>query len=220
MHHHCPVRWVKYSGVKGYVPLHPRDVAGKPPINLKHGVFETTGKKGGPFTKVAYNSATEVKVLKSAPKEYLKTSYPSLTRAETPRLEAHLVKDGFGPAKDASIKTTGTPIRFDQRSESFLLARQVTEGSKTTMVTEHYGGRNDVSFMRSGGGFAGGGSAYHSGAGGFSGGASHSSFSGGSSGGFHGGGGSSGGGGGGFHGGGGGGGSSGGGGGGGGGSHK
>jgi hypothetical protein len=203
-HHHCPVRWVQYEGKKGYVPLHPHDVAGKPPLNLKHGVFET-GKKNEPAHQVAFNAATNVKVLSGTPKEFLKPYYPSISRAEAPRLEAHMVKDHSGIAGDNNIKPTGTPIRFDHKSDSFVLATQVAQGSKTAMVTEHFGGRSDGSSMRGGGGFSSGGS-------GFSGGASHSSSSGGGGGGggFHGGGGSfsGGGGGGGSHGGGGGGGTS------------
>ena len=35
-HHHSPVRWVKANGKRGYVPIHPRDVAGKEPRNLQH----------------------------------------------------------------------------------------------------------------------------------------------------------------------------------------
>ncbi len=208
-HHHCPVRWVEYSGKKGYVPLHPHDVAGKPPLNLKHGVFET-GKKNEPAHQVAFNAATNMKVLSGTPKEFLKPYYPSIARAEAPRLEAHLVKDHPGVAGD-NIKSTGTPIRFDHKSDSFVLPMQVAQGGKTAMMTEHFGGRSDGSPMRGGGGFSSGGSSFHSGGGGFSGGASHSSSSGGGGGGFHGGGGGSfsgGGGGGGSHGGGGGGGSS------------
>jgi hypothetical protein len=220
-HHHCPVRWVKVGGTKGYVPLHPHDVAGKPPINAKHGIFETSGKKGEATQLVAYNSSTPMKVLKGAPKEFSKDFYPPLQRAETPHLEAHLVKDGFVDSKEGSLKAAGTPIRFDHRSESLSVARQVTQGSKTTTVTDHFGGRAEVAAIRGGEGFSsGGGSSFHSGGGGFSGGGSSHSSSGGGGGGFRGGGGSSGGGGGGGSHGGGGGASSGGGGGGGGGSHK
>ncbi len=187
-HHHCPVRWVKYGGTKAYVPLHPRDVAGKPPINLKHGVFENTGKRDGTVERVAYSSATQVKVLSAPPKEFSKAFYMPLRHADAPQLEAHLVKDGLG-AKDASLKAAGTPIRFDRHSESFLVARQETQGGKTSTVTEHFGGPSAGS-MRGGGGFATGGSSFHSGGGsGYSGGASHASSSGGSGGGgFHGGG--------------------------------
>jgi hypothetical protein len=62
---------VTYGGKKGFVPIHPHDVAGRTPLNLKHGVFET-GRKGESVRQVAFNSATSVKVLDGAPKEFLK----------------------------------------------------------------------------------------------------------------------------------------------------
>jgi len=198
-HHHCPVRWVKYGGSKAYVPMHPHDIAGKTPINLKHGVFQTTGRKGESVEHVAFNAGTPVKLLSSTPKEFLKPYFPPLQHAETPRLEAHLVKDELAPGKEGATKPVGTPITFDHRSGSFQLARQVMQGGKSTTVTEHFGGNE-------GGNFSNGNSGSRS-SGSYSGSFSHSSSNtGGGGGGFHGG--SSGGGGGGSHGGGGGGGAS------------
>ncbi|HMH13158.1 MAG TPA: hypothetical protein VK578_08630 [Edaphobacter sp.] len=130
-HHHCPVHWVKYGGTKGYVPIHPHDVAGKPPINLKHGVFEPSGHKGDSVQHVAFNSSTPVKVLDGTPKEFLKPYFSPLQRAETPHLEAHLVKDGLAPGRNTATRPVGTAITFDHKSQSFLLARQVTGAAKT-----------------------------------------------------------------------------------------
>ncbi len=179
-HHDCPVHWVKYGGTKGYVPIHPHDVAGKPPINLKHGVFETSGRKGESVQHVAFNSSIPVKVLEGAPKEFLKPYFPPLQRAETPHLEAHMVKDGVAPFKDNPTRPTGTPITFDHKSQSFMMARQVTEGSKNTTVTEHFGGRSENFQAHNGGGnFAPGNSASRS-AGGYSGSYNHSASSAGS----------------------------------------
>jgi hypothetical protein len=173
-HHHCPVRWVKVGRTTGYVPLHPHDVAGKPPVNLKHGVFETTGRKGESVQHVAFNPDAPVKLLNSAPKAFEKTYFPVIQRAETPRLEAHLAKDGLAPGNDGNSKPIGTAINFDHRSQSFTLARQVTEGGKNSVVTEHFGGSNNVAMRSSGGsGNGGSGSFSHSssgGGGGFSGG--------------------------------------------------
>ena len=39
----------------GFVPLHPRDVAGKPPVNLKDGIFQVTGKKDQPIERVGFD---------------------------------------------------------------------------------------------------------------------------------------------------------------------
>lgn len=151
-HHHCPVHWVKYGSTKGYVPIHPHDVAGKPPINLKHGVFEISGRKSESVQQVAFNSSTPVKLLDTTPKEFLKPYFPPLQHAETPRLEAHLVKDGLAPSKDTTVRPIGTPITFDRKSQSFVLARQVTEGGKNTTVTERFGGRNESFQAHNGGG--------------------------------------------------------------------
>ena len=151
-HHLCPVRWVKYGGSKGYVPLHPRDVAGKTPINLKHGVFQTTGRKGESVEHVAFTADKSVKLLDTAPKEFLKPYFPPLQRAETPRLEAHLVKDGFVVSKEGAIKPAGTAITFDHRSQSIVLAHQVMQGGKNTTVTERFGGSSNSFQGRSGSG--------------------------------------------------------------------
>ncbi len=69
-HHICPVRWVKYGGTKAYVPVHPYDVLGKAPLNLKHGVFETSGRKGETAQRVAFDSSKSVMPLMSTPKEF------------------------------------------------------------------------------------------------------------------------------------------------------
>ena len=177
-HHHCPVRWVNYGRSKAFVPIHPHDVAGKPPINLKYGVFETSGKKGESVERVAFDPGTQVKVLNTAPKEFRAQYFPPLQRAETPRVEAHLVKDAAGPGRNANAKSSGTAITFDHKSESFLVARQVTVGSRTSMVTERFGGGGGV---RSGGGSWSGGS--HGSGGSNMAGGSRSSGSGGSGGG-------------------------------------
>jgi hypothetical protein len=110
-HHHCPVRWVKYGGSKGFVPLHPHDVAGKTPLNLKHGIFQTTGRKGESVEHVAFNPGKPVKLLDTSPKEFLKPYFPPLQHAETPRLEAHLVKDGFIAGKEGTARPTGTAAK-------------------------------------------------------------------------------------------------------------
>ncbi len=212
-HHFCPVHWVKYGGTKAYVPVHPHDVPGKTPLNLKHGVFETSGKKGDSVQRVAYDASKSAQPLTSTPKEFRTAYYPTLTRTETPHLEAHLVKEASLSGKEGT-KSAGTAITFDHRSQSFSVGRQVTVGTRTSTVTEHFGGfqahngggawngGSGGSGFRSGGGSSGGfshggsnsgGGTSHSSGGGFSGGGggSHSSSGGGGGGTSSGGGGAS-----------------------------
>lgn len=118
-HHHPPVHWVKSGRAVGYVPIHPHDVAGKPPLNLKDGFFHPLDKSGSKIEVMAYNASAPVKLLAEAPREFLKESYVPLAKAEAPSAEAHLLKPSSVEAKDS-----GTPITFDHKTQSFMVARQ------------------------------------------------------------------------------------------------
>jgi FecR protein len=192
-HHHCPVHWVKAGGKTGFVPIHPRDEKGKPPVNMQHGVYALAGHKGQSVERIGFDPAQHVKVLEDAPKEFRKQYYAPLERAEAPRVEAHPMHEVMLASKDGGlVKAIGTPITFDSKSQSFMMARQVTQGGRMSTVSEPVGGRNGNlqarggdggGFSRSGGGsYSGGGS--RSGSSGYSGGGgSHGSGSSGSSGG-------------------------------------
>jgi hypothetical protein len=150
-HHRCPVHWVKYGKVRGFVPIHPHDVAGKPPLNLQHGVFVPEKKQGDTLEWVAFERGTSVKLLGGPPKEFEGAYRPALQRADEPRLEAHLAKDGMGVENRAGLRSEGTPITFDHKSHSFVLARQITQGGKTVTLTEHFGSGGLTHAARGGG---------------------------------------------------------------------
>jgi len=170
-HHHCPVRWVRNGRNVGFVPIHPKDVAGKPPINLKDGLFKMTGKKDQPVAHIPFEQGKPVNVLDQPPKEFRRPQFEPLKSAEVPRAEAHsafeVARSGKGPlpAKDTpTVKGTafagstmvknpevkgsqttdhGTPITFDRKSQSFSIARQVNVEGKPTTVNEPLGGRGE-----------------------------------------------------------------------------
>jgi hypothetical protein len=184
-HHRSPVRWVKYGRSSGFVPLHPYDLAGKLPLNLRHGVFLTSGKNNESVERVSFSSTTQVTLLGAPPKSFERPYLPPLQRAEAPHLEAHLIKDGLLAKPGATERPAGLPLTFDHKSQSFLLAHQVTQGGKTITSVQHFGGfagsghsGGGGGFGRSGGGSGGGGSSHFSGSSGSSGsssGGSHSS---------------------------------------------
>jgi hypothetical protein len=189
-HHHPPLHWVKCGRITGYVPRHPHDVEGKPPLNLKHGIFVPNDRNKS-VRQVAFNPGSSLKLLEEPPKDFRKTYFPPLPRTESPHVEAHLVKNAFSGNKDQHGVNTGALITFDHKSQSFMLARQVTQGGRSTTVTEPFGGRtngarSDGNSMRGGEGFgssrggsSGSASAAHSG------GSGGGSFGGGSGGGSH-----------------------------------
>ena len=87
-HYHCPVHWVHNGHHQGYVPIHPRDVMGKPPLNLKYGLFHVDGKHST-VERVNFEADRGVKVLAEPPREFRKAQLAVLKMADTPRAEAH-----------------------------------------------------------------------------------------------------------------------------------
>jgi len=149
-HHHCPVRWVKNGKNTGFVPIHPRDVAGKPPLNLKHAVFQAGERKDASAQRVTYEAGKDLKLLDGTPKEFRKDDAMPLEKAETPRMEAYSLRDTVFVARPGEPgKMPGSSIAFDHKSQSFMLARSVTVGGKATTVSMPIVGR--VGGMQAGG---------------------------------------------------------------------
>jgi hypothetical protein len=133
-HHHPPVRWVKSGRSVAYVPLHPHDVTGKPPINRRHDAFVVNDKEKS-VERVTLDPRGEIKVLDVAPKEFRKPYVALLERAEDPRVEVHKIGEPLLASKDA-----GPALTFDHKSQSFLLARPVMQGDRTITKLEPFRG--------------------------------------------------------------------------------
>jgi FecR protein len=214
-HHVAPVRWVKSEHKVGFVPIHPYDVKGRPPINRKEAVFALNNKNGLSIERLKFEPGKPIEELKSPPREFREAHLPPLVRAAAPHMEAHVMKDG--PRGGKMTATKAVPLTFNAKAQTFNMSKEVVHGTKvatvSTPITNHGGtlqARGD-SFVGGHGGFNGGHGGFSGGHGGYGGGGGARGGGSGGSGGSHGGGGSSGGGGGGgSHGGGGGGGSSGG----------
>jgi hypothetical protein len=180
-HHVDPVRWVKSDHKVAFVPLHPYDVKGQPPINAKHEVFEVSGKNEVVVHPVKFDPNRPIEYLKQAPKEYRNASMRPLAQVEAPHMEAHTFANPPG-SKGAVVGRTAIPIHFDPKSQSFTMPREETHGGKTTTVfapiSNHNGSLQARGDSFSGGsGFRGGGTS-SSGSGSRSSGGSSSSSSG------------------------------------------
>ena len=185
-HHHPPVHFVKLGNLVGVVPIHPRDIKGKPPINRVHGITIVGGKGNMPSRHVDFDSLHEVTLLKEPPKEFRGTPLPELARADEPHMIAHSIEEGPGN-KIPGDHLAGTPLTFDHKSQSFLMSAVVTHGERSTTIlapihTGDGGGRVYAGGSAGGTRNFGGSSGSRSSGGGYSGGGSHGS-SGGSSGG-------------------------------------
>jgi hypothetical protein len=190
-HHLEPVRWVKSGHKVGFVPIHPYDVKGRPPINGKEEVFAVNNKNGLSLERVKFDPGHTIDVLKSPPREFRNAYLHPLARADAPRMEAHAMKEPL--AGNKGVRAANVPIRFDSKSQTFMVSKQVMHGGKSATVSTPISNRAG-NLQARGGSFAGGhGGGSHGGGGsGGSGGGSHGGGSGSSGGGSHGGGGSSG----------------------------
>jgi hypothetical protein len=188
-HHRCPVRWIKTGRSLAYVPIHPRDEKGKPPINRAHGVFAIHGKQGQSVERITLQAGSSIKLLNTPPKEFRSVSFPPLSRAVDPHVNAYRLASTTVAGKSSSVRGPETRLTFDHRSQSFMVAKQVMQGNKNAPELRAFNSRigNTQTHAGSARGFSGSGS-HSSSSGGFRGGTSGGSHSSGGGGGFHGGG--------------------------------
>jgi hypothetical protein len=195
-HHHPPVWWVRgRHGEVAYVPKHPSDVKGQPPLNLKYGVFEEKNGTGGGFEHVDFSPKEKYTVLDEAPREFRDVQAPQLVAAARPAITARLIASGTRGA---------SPATFDYKTRNFVQAGAPVAGRASRPVVvgslsanNRYsgeggsvsggsarGGSDGSSRAGSGGGGGRAGGGY-SGGGGSRGGGGGGGFSGGGGGGGH-----------------------------------
>jgi hypothetical protein len=159
-HHIPPVQWVKSEHKVGFVPIHPFDVKGRPPINRTEEVYTVNHKNGLSLDRVRFDSTRPINVLKSPPHEFRTSFLRPLSKADTPRMEARAFKAPLAPAKGAEAKgpvakPVSIPIKFDSKSQSFMISKAEMHGGKSVTVSEPMSNRGGTLQAR-GGSFAGG----------------------------------------------------------------
>jgi hypothetical protein len=198
---------VKVGRGVGLIPTHPRDVAGKPPLNAKDGVLTLHKEDGQEITQL--KSAPQTLRMANALPGALEGKWAwSLPRVEKPVIEGRLMKSATGLPNSLAARAENqmgqNEVRFDYKSQNFVThsaGATGERGSGRPVVVASLGsvsGSGGGSRSGYGGGYSGSGGGSR-GSGGYGGGGSHGGGGGYGGGGSHGGGGSSGGGGGGSH---------------------
>jgi hypothetical protein len=144
-HHKFPGRWVKYGGTKAFVPLHPKDVKGQPPLNREHGFAVGKAREGIRLEPVVFGAGHELEAMKEAPREFRHAEEPALAHAEAPRMETRTLHDKPGVTARAVI-----PMTFN-RQQGFVTSRQVIQGGRSVTVNAPVGRVGGTT----GGGFSG-----------------------------------------------------------------
>jgi len=171
--HHPPIRWIRAGNQVAYVPRHPSDVKGRPPLNLKYGLLIPQQGPNASVEYVAFNPSQKYKLLSEPPKEFRDIQYPQLAKAERPEIQGHLLarlmagaKDGPGlDGKRVDSPVKDSPIKYDYKTRNFVQAgTSVGERTGKPVVVGGLTKRGGYSSGSSGGGRAGfGGGSMHSG---------------------------------------------------------
>jgi hypothetical protein len=190
-HHRSCVHWVKSGRTVAFVPIHPRDVRDRLPVNRKAPAFAVGPKNERTLQRIALNTPHTVELMKEPPREFRNEAPTPLPHVAEPHMEGHQIHDSL--IAKGMTPHAGIPITFNHHSQSFMMPSHVMEGNQIgsglTPITNHGGDLQAHSGVTSGGGFHGGygGGGFHGGA---SGGSGHSGgASSGGGGGSHGGGG-------------------------------
>jgi hypothetical protein len=171
------VRWVKSGRTLAFVPIHPYDVKGRPPMNVKEDVFAVRNRDGLSIERTKLDATVPIETLEAPPKEFREAYQPLLHAMDVPRMEAHSMKEHAGTSNGGVQKTAGVPLTFDHKTECFMMARQVMQGNKSVSVMTPISNRGGTLQARGssygGGSSLGGGSRGGGGASISSGGGSH-----------------------------------------------
>ena len=137
--HQVPVHWIKDGRTIGFVPIHPYDIQGRPPVNGKNGVFSVDPKGAHPIERMALEPGRKVEVLDGPPRAFRTEFVPPLARAAEPHMMGHEIKD-FS-ARNNIARAPGIPITFDRRSQTFMTSHEVMRGNRSVSITAPVGGR-------------------------------------------------------------------------------
>lgn len=122
--------WVRVGNKVGFVPAHPKDEKGKPPVNLKEGILIPPFKPGGRMERLAVEQSQRVAVLGKAPREFRGEAFNQAFRVLAPEIHAHLVRETARESSVALSGHTASPITYDYKSHQFLMTASVVAGTK------------------------------------------------------------------------------------------
>ena len=132
-HHHPPICWVRAGGKTGFVPRDPRDKAGKPPINLKYGLFIPSGKSDQSMKLVQVDPSKDVKLLDEPPKDF-REIVSILPQAPRPAIVGHSLAEAAASAKVSAglpeSKNAKAPIAYDYKKNGFFASGLTSSASR------------------------------------------------------------------------------------------
>lgn len=126
--------WVRVGNRTGFVPRHPNDTLGKPPINLKNGIFVPPIKPGGRPELLAVDASQKVSLLHGEPKES-QTEWSLQARVlPAPEIRAHLFLENTLQHSVLTPNHSTAAIKYDYKTHDFVIPRASASGAPLKFV--------------------------------------------------------------------------------------
>lgn len=125
VYHPVTAVFVQSKGNIGFVPMHPLDTKGKPPLNLEHGILSTTASSA-----MAFSPGEKWETLKSPPKEAFSNA---LTPARPPERVSRTVLETSGGARVVSMNKDSS-IAYDPKEHRFVNSNNASAGASSEKV--------------------------------------------------------------------------------------
>jgi len=123
LYHPVTAVFVHNKGNMGFVPMHPLDAKGKPPLNLEHGILSTGASSDLSGRRViAFSPGEKWETLKSAPKEAFSNA---LTPTAPPVRVSRTVLESSGSARVVSTSRDSS-IAYDPKEHRFVNSNNAT----------------------------------------------------------------------------------------------
>jgi FecR protein len=110
---------VRMGKAEGFIPKHPLDTKGKPPLNADDGVLTFHGKGAQEIEQIKPRPKN-LQIVKSLPAGYEATWAKNLPKVEKPVIEGSLLQSRAGLANQE--------IRFDYKTRNFIASSKIPEG--------------------------------------------------------------------------------------------
>src|ERR1700722_129817 len=118
---HHPVHWVKLGKQTGFVPASPVDKKGKPPANLRHGIYVPSREDGiSRIEHVDFKPAEKIEILASTPKEFRVATQPEFVKAGPPEIRGRLLTETSRDSKLTNAGRSDAKITYDYTKQQFV----------------------------------------------------------------------------------------------------
>jgi hypothetical protein len=113
--------FVRVGNRVGFVPSHPEDVRGKPPINLKNGIILAPSKTGEAAQRIAWDASQKFTYVDKSPKEFQRESSLRSMPVAVAQIHAHLMQEASRGNTLSAASHAVPQITYDYKSQKFTM---------------------------------------------------------------------------------------------------